>query len=245
MNCLIPAVLALESILELGPIENEAPNSTELRRRKRVMWRIDGGFGSDNNLQYLLHRSYQFMAKGYSSPRAKKLAGQVKRWTPFNDVWLGQVASPIDSNRPLMAWVKRRLKKDKYEHSYYLTTRKYSSVTQAMRAYNLRGSAEVEQFRNDKQGLHLSARRKHKQSAQMALILLTDLAHNLLAHFYNSVLVDSVFASYGLKRIIRDLLTIEGRLVVKNGQLIRVELARKHPYAKDLVPLLNAYLLHY
>ena len=46
-----------------------------------------------------------------------------------------------------------------------------------MDRYNQRGGAEIEQFRADKSGLHLSARRKRDFSAQKALILLTDLAH--------------------------------------------------------------------
>jgi hypothetical protein len=47
-----------------------------------------------------------------------------------------------------------------------------------MACYNRRGGAEVEQFRNDKNGLHLAARRKRGLLAQKSLILLTDLAHN-------------------------------------------------------------------
>jgi len=245
VNCLKPAVLALEGSLELGSIEKVGQSSLDLGHRKRIEWRLDGGFGSDNNLQYLLQRSYQFTAKGYSGKRANALAKQVKRWTPFGDVWLGRVASPIQTQRPLFAWVKRRILKDKFRYSYYLSTRKYPALAQAMRAYNQRGGAEIEQFRNDKQGLHLSARRKRNLIAQKALILITDLAHNLIAHFYNSVLVHSGFTAFGLKRIVRDLFAIEGRLVIKNGQLAQVELADAHAQAKALYPLLIDYLLNF
>ncbi len=164
VNCLKPAVSGLESSLraavslsELRPIEGGSQSSLELGRYQRIMWRLDGGFGSDDNLQHLLERNYQFMAKGFSGRRANKLAQQVRRWTPFGDVWLGQVSPPIESERELLTWVKRRYHQGNYQHSYYLTTRKYSALTQSMRAYNQRGSAEIEQFRNDKQGLHLSA----------------------------------------------------------------------------------------
>jgi len=47
----------------------------------------------------------------------------------------------------------------------------------------------VEQFRNDKSGLSMEARRKHNFLGQKGYILLTDLAHNLLADFYHRVLV--------------------------------------------------------
>ena len=83
-----------------------------------------------------------------------------------------------------------------------------------MTCYQDRGGAEVEQFRNDKGGLQLEARRKRSFPAQKALILLTDLAHNLLADFHRQALVGSAFEAFGLKRIVRDLLQIPGRLVL-------------------------------
>lgn len=65
-----------------------------------------------------------------------------------------------------------------------MTTRKFPSLAQPICYYNQRGWAEVEQFRNDKQGLYMSARRKRHFEAQRALILLTDIVHNLLTDFY-------------------------------------------------------------
>jgi hypothetical protein len=52
-----------------------------------------------------------------------------------------------------------------------------------LRLYDAQGGAEVEQFRNDKSGLNLEARRKRNFTGQQGYILLTDLAHNLLADF--------------------------------------------------------------
>ena len=105
-----------------------------------------------------------------------------------------------------------------------------------MTCYQDRGGAEVEQFRNDKGGLQLEARRKRSFPAQKALILLTDLAHNLLADFHRQALVGSAFEAFGLKRIVRDLLQIPGRLVFEHSQLKRIDLLASHPHAK---PLLN------
>ena len=70
-------------------------------------------------------------------------------------------------------------------------------------AYNDRGGAEVAQFREDKSGLAMAARRKRSLTGQTGYILLTDLAHNLLADFKHHVLRESRFESYGLKRIVR------------------------------------------
>jgi len=176
VTCLQPAVLALESAFDLAPGQAAPKSSFDLAaaRRRRILWRLDGGFGTDNKLIWLLQRDYQCVAKGFSGRRAENLAKQVTRWNPYGDAWLGSVAAPIDFGREVFVWVKRRVEKGQFKHSYYLTTVKLHSLQAAMTLYNQRGGTEIEQFRNDKQGLHLSARRKHGFLAQKALILLTD-----------------------------------------------------------------------
>jgi hypothetical protein len=82
----------------------------------------------------------------------------------------------------------------------------------------------VEQFRNDKHGLSIEARRRHSFAGQKSYILLTDLAPNLLADFAQRSLSGSKFEGYGLKRIVRDLLAIPGQLIFDHGKLVRVEL---------------------
>ena len=99
----------------------------------------------------------------------------------------------------------------------------------------------MEQFRNDKSGLSLEARRKHSFLGQKGYILLTDLAHNLLADFYHRALIGSCFESFGIKRIVRDLLAVPGRLIFERGTLIRVELLSLNQFAKDLSICLERY----
>jgi hypothetical protein len=230
VKCLEPAVLATENALDLAP-----------ERRNRVVWRIDGGAGSDDRLRWLLSRGYQLVAKGTSSRRAHALAQQVTRWDPYGDAWLGVVAPPVDFGCPVQVWVKKRLKDDKFLHSYYVTTLKLPSKAAFMAAYDARGGAEVEQFRNDKSGLHLDARRKRRFPAQTALILLTDLAHNLLAHFHHRALVGTGFEHFDTKRIVRDLLAIPGRLVFEGSQLKSIFLLDTHPYAEEIILCLIKY----
>ncbi len=110
-----------------------------------------------------------------------------------------------------------------------------------MDRYNQRGGAEIEQFRADKDGLHLSSRRKQSFQAQRTIILLTDLIHNLLADFRYQALADSCFAHWGLKRIVRDLLAIPGRLYFSGSQLKRIELLATHPYSDELIICLEKY----
>ncbi len=228
--CLQPAVLATETALELAPAQ-----------RPRTVWRLDGGSGSDEHLRWLGARGYHFLAKGCSNRRAEALARQVARWDLYAEqVWLGEVAAPVDYGRPVRVWVKRRYHKGQYLHSYYVSTLSLPSKARYMAAYDARGGAEVEQFRNDKSGLSLEARRKHSLAGQKAYILLGDVAHNLLADFYWGALHDSIFADYGIKRIVRHLLAFPGTLHFVDGQLVRVELSQKQ-FAQELAICLEKY----
>ncbi|OQB23696.1 MAG: hypothetical protein BWY10_02668 [Chloroflexi bacterium ADurb.Bin180] len=174
--------------------------------------------------------------------RAEALARQVRRWDVYRpETWLGEVPPPVDYGRPVRVLVKRQLKKGVYRHSYYLSTLALPSKRALMACYDYRGRAEVEQFRNDKSGLGLEARRKHSFLGQTAYILLADLAHNLLADFYCRALVGSPFENYGPKRIVRDLLAIPGRLVLENQRLVRVELLSLKQFSRDLVQCLQTY----
>lgn len=223
-------MIAAENALELAP-----------ERRKRTVIRTDGGAGSDAQIRWLLARNYHVMVKGLSNRRAKALAQQVRRWDPYEDYWLGEVAPPVDYGRPVRVFVKRRQKKGAFYHSYYVSTLSLPCKSHFMALYNQRGAAEVEQFRSDKHGLHLEVRRKHNFYAQKGFILLNDLAHNLLADFHHRALRGSRFETYGVKRIVRDLLRTPGNLIFEHGKLTRIELLSKKQFSKDLVICLVRY----
>lgn len=61
---------------------------------------------------------------------------------------------------------------------------------------------------------------------QQGCIMLTDIVHNLLADFHNRALQETCFADFGLKRIVRDLLNIPGRLYFDDHQLKRIKLLK-------------------
>jgi hypothetical protein len=223
-------VEASELALDLAP-----------QQHLRTVWRIDGGGGSDEHLRWLLQRDYQVVAKGMNNRRAEALAKQVRRWDPYGPAsWLGEVPPPVDYGRPMRVFVKKRLKNDAYLHSYYVSSLSLPSKRLFVAGYEARGAAEIEQFRNDKGGLGLEARRKHSFLGQKSYILLTDLAHNLLADFYHRALLGSPFEGYGPKRIVRDLLTVPGRIVLDGGR-VRVELLSQKQFSKDLSMCLERY----
>ena len=223
-------MLAAENALELAP-----------EQRRRTVWRMDGGAGSDAQLRWLLARGYQTMAKGTSNRRAEALARQVRRWDAYNGYWLGEVPAPFDYGRPIRVFVKRRLKEDCFRHSYYVSTLSLPSKGLFMAYYNQRSGAEIEQFRNDKNGLNLTARRKQRFLAQKGYILLTDLAHNLLADFHHRALVGSRFEDFGPKRIIRDLLCMPGKLTLMDGNVAKIELLSQKHFSKDLLICLERF----
>jgi len=241
--CVQPAVQAAETALDLAPAPPDTETAFDLaaQRRQRIVWRLDGGAGSDEQVLWLLARGYHVLAKGFNHLRAQALARRVQRWDPYRDVWLGEVAPPINYGRPVRVFVKRRLEQGQYRHSYYLSSLALPSKRAYMALYDDRGGAEVEQFRNDKSGLGLTARRKHDFWSQTAYILLTDLAHNLLADFHHRALAGSRFDGYGPLRIVRDLLAMPGRLFLADGRLVRAELLSQKQFAPDLAMCLEKY----
>lgn len=231
VECLQPAVVAVETWLAL-----------DQRQRRRTVYRLDGGAGTDDKLRWLLARDYQVVVKGFSGRRAQALAQQVTRWDRYGaDAWLGSVTAPIDLGRSVQTVVKKWWLHDHWHHSYFVTTLRLPSKTAVLDLYNLRGGAEVEQFREDKGGLYLSARRKRTFQAQKTLLLLTDLTHNLLTDFRYRALAGSTFADWGLKRIVRDLLQLPGLLIFEGSELKRIELLATHPHAEELLICLEKY----
>ena len=217
-------MLAAETALELAE-----------KQRRRTILRMDGGAGTDEQFLWLFARGYHVVAKGLAHSRVAVLARRATRWDAYDGYDLAEVPPPIDYGRPVRVFVKRYLRNDKMSYSYYVNTLQKSSKGLFLQDYHLRGGAEVELFRQDKQGLSLSARRMSSFTGQMALVLLADLAHNLLSHFRYHALAASPFADWGLKRVVRDLLHIPGRFIFANGQLVRIELLSLNQNARNLI----------
>jgi hypothetical protein len=126
-SCLQPAVLAAESSFDLAPGKDAPKTVVDLAvaRRRAILWRLAGGFGSDEKMIWLLARDYQAIGKGFSGRRAENLSKQVARWNPYGDARLGAVTSPVNFGRDVQVWIKRRVAKGEFKYSYYLTTVKF------------------------------------------------------------------------------------------------------------------------
>lgn len=229
-NCLVPAVATFEAVLPLAP-----------ERHPKIIWRLDQGFGGDENINWLLARGYGVLAKGCSNRRSAQLVPRVKRWYAVgHDKFVGCVPTPDGFVCPVHTFAIRYATPTQWKHTYLLSTLPLSAVATAL-LYDQRGGAETE-FRADKSGgLHLQTRRKHKRDAQEVWVLLTDLAHNCLSWVARTIFADSPFADFGLLRITRDFLCIPGRVEIENGQLLSVKLLQSSPYADDLLVCLRRF----
>ena len=224
------AVLALERVLYMNP-----------KRRQNTLLRIDGGFGSDDNLAWVLGRHYQLIAKGYSGKRAAAYARRVKHWTEIRpgERWVArspvQLAFPMPTQTIVVRWLTP---KRHFRHALYISTDLVATPIEVAETFDDRGAGEVE-IQADHTGLLLRRRQKRCFAAQEMLVLLNDLAHNWLAWLYAWVLKNSLFNGFGPKRIIRDLLTIPGEALIANDELIELRLKASHPYAAAMVDVLE------
>lgn len=208
------------------------------QQRQKVILRSDAEQGTDANLSYILWLGFQVLMKGFSGRRTQAWVRRTpaSRWQPDPDHetrWVAPAPDKLRLGRRIAAYLLRWSDaKQKMKHATLWTTLPYPIFSQ-WALYDGRGAAEVE-IRADKSGLGLPLRRKQSLDAMEAWVVLTDVAHNLLAWLHPWMLADSPFASFGPKRIVHDLLTIPGRVVLDNDQLTKVALWKTHPYANEM-----------
>lgn len=227
---MVEAVETLERVLGLRPAQ-----------RRQVCLRLDAGFGTDPNLDWLLRRNYQLCAKNNSGRRAGAWGAQVQTWQEIEPGrrWVAIPLQQLHFCGPTRTLALRWLdvRKNKFKHALFVVTDLHSPAQQLCHLYDLRGAAEID-IRNDKQGLLLTHRRKRLWHAQETLILLNDLAHNFLSMFRSTALTHTPLASFGPYRLIQEVLNIPGELIFDHEQLIEVHLAQDHPHSHVLLDAL-------
>jgi hypothetical protein len=181
------------------------------------------------------------LAKGFAGPRAAAQARRTVNWLTLRpgERWVAlappQLAFPVPTTTVVVRWTDHQAR---YKHALYITTCCDLSLPEIVALYDQRGAAEVE-IQADKAGLLLARRRKHHLAAQAMLVLLDDLAHNLLALFHAEALTGSRFADFGPKRIVRDLLSIPAEVHIEHDELRALRLYTGHPYAHDMATCLT------
>jgi Transposase DDE domain group 1 len=218
-------------------------------QRSQIIWRTDSGLGTDANLNWALSHDYQVLMKGYNGKRASALARRIaaRDWYQIADEkWIALPSqAPRYARRTqtlVLRWRTPKTKKMKYATLVHSLLEQDWHRISAL--YDDRGAMEGE-IKADKFGLLLPRRRKRLFAAQEALILLTDLAHNLATWTQDWMFAGSRFASYGPVALVNDVFCVPGELILKGDKLQMVALRESHPYAADLALCLAKLLTHF
>ena len=225
-----------ETICEVERVLKSTPE-----KRSRTLVRLDGGFGTDENVEWLCCRGYHFVVKGYGGGRANKLARSVAE-----DAWqegptAGQSLAVVareeaprysrETKTVLRRWSDR---KGKVYTDYLATTLTGLSASETAKLYDGRGGMESD-IKGDKRGLGIEQRRKKSFHAQEALALLAQLAHNLLSWFKGWVLGGTEAEKLGAKRLLREVMAMPAEVrTAKRGTKLSLKVPQLHPWARAL-----------
>ncbi len=250
-RALRPLALAAEAVLKLD----------ECKRRRTII-RVDAGGGSIGDVNWLLERGYQIHGKDCPAARATAWAATVVQWHqdprhPDRQMGWAEPATTPDYVRPVRRLVIR-LQKNNGQRGYAmlistlapadvltltgLSLAKLDNPQAVASAYaefydRRGGSIEIE-IKEDKQGFGLSKRQKKRAVAQQMVVLLNELAHNVLV-WARAWLSEAAprLKRYGMLRLVRDVLGISGKIELqsKTHQLKRIILNRAAPLLPGLL----------
>jgi DDE family transposase len=217
-------------------------------QRQQSIVRTDAGLGTDENINWTLSHDYQVLMKGFNGKRAKALAARTPA-SAWHDLRADRsVAIVSDAPRYarrtqtlLLRWTNQSEQLQYATLVHSLLDRDWRSIPDL---YDGRAAMESE-IKADKCGLLMPKRRKKRLAAQEALILLTDLAHNLLAWAHDWMFSNGRFAELGPQALVNDVFCMPGQALFKGDRLQMVALRETHPYAADMVACLTKLLAHF
>jgi Transposase DDE domain group 1 len=255
-TALRPLLSATEQILALSAA-----------KRARTIVRIDAGGGSVGEINWLLERGYQVLAKDYSGQRAQKLAQSVTRWVDdprIDGRQVGWVTTPASAYvRPVRRIAVRcRKQNGQWGIGVIISTLSPADVLTVTNqsptkmtdddavllayvyCYDQRGGGVETAFKDDKQGLGITKRNKKRFAAQQIVMMLNTLAHNVLiwARRWLAARLPQI-ERYGLLRLVRDVWHISGFVERDDhGRLSRIVLNHLAPLAQGLGTALHQLL---
>jgi hypothetical protein len=243
------------SLLELVKIAENVLDSDE-NHRKRTIVRVDGGGGTDKNIDQLLLDGYWILMKVKNWQRAQKLVKTVNVWQslpelPRHDAgWVGTPHEYEKGTRQLaIRWPNEKggwhycvlvfnlTNLMIFQLAGLLMPRKLTDqdlFSAIMKAYNLRSGGVETSIKNSKQGLGLNKRNKKRFDAQHMLLLLAQLAYNIAVWVRNQLARHSAtIAGFGMLRLIRDAFHISGKIQFdEKGHVNLIILNQAHKLAK-------------
>lgn len=139
---------------------------------------------SDRVITWLLARGYQVTGKFKSSSRVRKLVQEIGEWqetsSPGREVAL--VKRPVPFACPLAQYAVRTPSAEKacgYYYAVLFTSLLQRPMSAVVTDYDGRVGMEAD-LKSDQLGLALAVTRKRRLVAQTVVILLVELAHNVL-----------------------------------------------------------------
>jgi hypothetical protein len=254
-TALQPLVSAAEAVLGLSDAQRAA-----------TLMRVDAGGGSVADINWLLARGYQVLAKDYSSVRSARVAASVSSW--FTDPKLperqvGWVMEPASAYvRPVVRLAVRcRTANGQWGYGMLIAPPDLAGLRRAVGqegvavtpaelalsyvyAYDARGGGVETSFKGDKQGLGLTKRSKKRFCAQQITTLLGSLAHNVIV-WARGWLVEQQpkLAQYGMLRMVRDVFHIQGRIELDaKGHVVGIILNQAAPLVRGIGAALQVLL---
>ena len=240
-----PMLSKLETVLELDTVE----------KRSRVRLRFDAGFGTDANINYALWRGYRLIGKMYNSRRIQKLVATVEDWVSLptrkgiKGRSAGWVKQPHRYGRRTVQVAVRTPKKDgTWSYAVLVSTDLTATLAALVLEYDRRSGAPENSFCQDYQALSLRKYRKASFIAQQVLLLLAELAHNLMI-WMKTWFIEAVetpeaasektknahrkaremLQSRGLKRLRRDILAIPGKVCFQGKKVVGIRINPLYP----------------
>jgi hypothetical protein len=247
----------------------EAENCLDLNQLKReqTILRVDSGGGSLDDINWALQRGYHFHGKQYGSLRLRQLAKSVTEWyddpeDPGRQMGWVEI-DPGEFVKPVQR-IAVRCRKDNGQWGIGIlvssltpqdvlwlsgaldthTTDDLEILLAYVHFYDQRGGGIEIEIKEDKQGLSITKRTKKRAPAQQILTQLEVLAHNTLV-WARRWLADHCpkIAQFGLKRLIREVLHLNGLVTFDQNRYLReLLLNAADPLAASLAPGLAALL---
>ena len=229
------AIYGMEQRLGLGGADADT-----LKKRERTEIRLDSGWGSEPIITWLLERGYQVTGKFRSAGRVRKLVRGISTWQPTSSPGreVAEVPQPVAFVRRLAQYAVRTPSQERqggYYHAVVFTSRTDLAMTGVVEHYDGRAGMEAD-LKSDKQGLGLAVIRKRLLPAQKLVVLLVELAHNILI-WARSWLAEHAprLREYGIVRLIGQVWAIPGRVKLTEQEgVVRVRLRPQHPRARDV-----------
>lgn len=257
----VQLVKALQPLVEAA----EATLHLTKAKRARTIIRVDAGGGTLDDLNWLLSRSYEIMAKEYAGKRVLCLAETVTEWVQdptWSERSFGWVTEPAAGYLRPVQRIAVRCRRQDGTFAYgvlicSLSAEQVLTVLERPRAlandpvavllayvnfYDLRGGGLETSLKGDKGGLGLTKRNKKRFEAQHMLVLLGSLAHNIIVWARRWLAVPQG-RHCGILRMVRDVLHISGLLCFDAlGSVKKIILNQGARWAHVLLSSLQALL---